>query len=61
MYYHGRLEDGTQMTRVAVYSDGIHFTSHDDILGNPSALEYFNFETEIPRIQRRLQTNRSGT
>ena len=26
MYYHGRLEDGTQMTRVAVSNDGLHFT-----------------------------------
>ncbi len=35
MYYHGRLEDGTQMTRVAVSNDGLHFTPRQEILGNP--------------------------
>jgi hypothetical protein len=35
MYYHGRLEDGTQMTRVAVSRDGLHFTPRQEILGNP--------------------------
>ena len=34
MYYHGRLEDGTQMTRVAVSRDGLHFTPRAEILGN---------------------------
>ena len=35
MYYHGRLEDGTQMTRVAVSNDGLHFTPRQEMLGNP--------------------------
>ncbi len=34
LYYHGRLKDGTQRTRVAVSRDGLHFTPRDEILGN---------------------------
>ncbi len=37
MYYHGLESDGRQYTRVAVSSDGLHFTAQEEILG----LAYF--------------------
>jgi len=35
LYYHGLLEDGTQMTRLAVSRDGIHFDPRPEILSPP--------------------------
>jgi hypothetical protein len=35
MYYHGRLEDGSQASRVAVSTDGKHFTARAEVLGAP--------------------------
>jgi hypothetical protein len=33
MYYHGIIEDRTQVSRVATSNDGIHFEAHEPILG----------------------------
>ncbi|MEM7116086.1 MAG: hypothetical protein AAF614_26835 [Chloroflexota bacterium] len=33
LYYHGRLANGAQMTRVALSSDGLRFQPHPDVLG----------------------------
>jgi len=33
MFFHGRLDDGTQATRLAVSRDGIHFTVEKELLG----------------------------
>ena len=35
LYYHGRLADGRQRTRVALSTDGIHFEVQDEIIGLP--------------------------
>lgn len=35
LYYHGMLENGTQATRVAVSSDGLHFTARPEVLARP--------------------------
>jgi hypothetical protein len=35
MYYHGLDAFGVQVTRVATSADGIHFTAHAQVLGNP--------------------------
>lgn len=35
MYYHGMLENGTQVTRVATSDDGLHFTARPEILARP--------------------------
>ncbi len=35
LYYHGRLADGTQATRVAISEDGINFIAQPEILGLP--------------------------
>ena len=35
MYYHGLLADGTQLSRVALSTDGIHFTARPGILTTP--------------------------
>ena len=35
MYYHGRHNDGRQLTRVATSSDGLNFTAHEELLGPP--------------------------
>lgn len=35
MYYHGLLEDGRQVTRVALSPDGLHFEARPEILGHP--------------------------
>lgn len=35
LYYHGLLEDRTQMTRLAVSRDGIHFNPRPEILSPP--------------------------
>jgi len=37
LYYHGRLEDGTQATRVAISTDGLNFVAQPEVLG----LAYF--------------------
>ena len=37
LYYHGRLEDGTQATRVAISTDGLSFVAQPEVLG----LAYF--------------------
>jgi hypothetical protein len=34
MYYHGILANRQQVTRVALSSDGIHFTAREEIVGN---------------------------
>lgn len=33
LYYHGRHTNGMQLTRVALSSDGLHFTARDELLG----------------------------
>lgn len=35
LYYHGRLADGQQMTRVATSTDGLIFLAQPEILGRP--------------------------
>lgn len=35
MYYHGRLEDGQQATRVAISHDGLRFKALPQVLGRP--------------------------
>jgi hypothetical protein len=35
LYYHGRLEDGRQRSRVAISRDGINFTARMEIIGLP--------------------------
>lgn len=35
LYYHGRLENGLQMTRVALSKDGLLFKARPEILGQP--------------------------
>ena len=35
LYYHGRMRDGRQRTRVAVSADGVRFESRENILGLP--------------------------
>ncbi len=35
LYYHGRLADGTQVTRVAISYDGLHFIAQPEVLGLP--------------------------
>ncbi len=35
LYYHGLLDDGDQLTRVALSPDGLSFTARPDILGPP--------------------------
>jgi len=35
LYYHGRLHDGRQRTRVALSADGLRFEARDEILGLP--------------------------
>jgi len=45
MYFHGQLENGDQVTRVAVSKDGIFFSVKEAILGPPyfRAFEYNNW------------------
>jgi hypothetical protein len=33
LYYHGRMADGIQTTRVATSEDGLHFDAHPQVLG----------------------------
>ncbi len=35
LYYHGRLEDGRQRSRVALSRDGLKFTARMEIIGSP--------------------------
>ena len=35
LYYHGRLSDGRQVTRVAISDDGLSFTAQPEVLGLP--------------------------
>jgi len=35
LYYHGRLANGTQATRVAISNEGLNFTAQAEILGLP--------------------------
>ena len=35
LYYHGRMPDGRQATRVALSSDGLHFVAREPLLGHP--------------------------
>jgi hypothetical protein len=35
MYYHGLLENGHQLSRVAISSDGLHFSARDYLIGLP--------------------------
>lgn len=35
LYYHGRMHNGLQRTRVAISTDGIHFQARPEILGLP--------------------------
>lgn len=35
LYYHGRMQDGSQQTRVAISADGLHFTASGDPLTGP--------------------------
>jgi len=35
LYYHGRLEDGRQRSRVALSRDGLNFTARMEIIGSP--------------------------
>ena len=35
LYYHGRLEDGRQRTRVALSRDALNFTARMEIIGSP--------------------------
>lgn len=35
LYYHGRLQNGLQRTRVAISRDGLHFDADDEILALP--------------------------
>ena len=35
IYYHGRLEDGTQASRVAISTDGLRFSGRAEVLGAP--------------------------
>jgi len=35
LYYHGRMHNGLQRSRVALSADGLHFTPRDEILGLP--------------------------
>jgi hypothetical protein len=61
MYYHGRHTDGSQLTRVAVSSDGLHFTARDELLG----LSYFRVFWRAPywyalAMPGRLSRSRTG-
>ncbi len=35
MYYHGLLKDGTQLSRIAISTDGIHFTAKPELIATP--------------------------
>ena len=35
LYYHGRIKNGEQHTRVALSTDGLNFTPRDELLGRP--------------------------
>ena len=35
LYYHGRLEDGRQRSRVALSRDGLNFTARMEVIGSP--------------------------
>lgn len=35
LYYHGRLQNGLQRTRVALSSDGLNFSAQEELLGLP--------------------------
>ena len=35
LYYHGRLDNGLQRTRVALSDDGLNFSTQGDVLGQP--------------------------
>lgn len=35
MYYHGRLVDGVQVSRVASSADGLNFIAHPEVIGRP--------------------------
>ena len=49
MYYHGLLENGDQVTRVAVSKDGLNFKSKKLILG-PSYFRVFRFNSFFMRL-----------
>ena len=59
MYYHGLLENGRQMTRVASSKDGIHFVPEPDIISFPylRVFEYdeFYYAMSMPGIFYRSQ------
>jgi len=42
LYYHGRETDGTQVTRVAISDDGLHFRARTEVLG-PSYFRVFTY------------------
>ena len=47
MYYHGLEEAGTQVTRVATSSDGIHFAAQPKVLVGRSYLRVFGHRGEV--------------
>ena len=43
MYYHGLERFGSQVSRVAVSKDGLHFTAHEEIIVDRSYLRVFPY------------------
>lgn len=64
MYYHGMLEDGNQMSRVAVSSDGINFKAKPELLTSPylRMFKYRNmyYGISMPGLFNRSKDGRSG-
>lgn len=59
LYYHGRLSDGTQATRVAVSVDGLNFIAQAEVLGLPYfrvfKQEEFYYAMAMPGVMYRSQ------
>ena len=58
LYYHGRLGNGLQRTRVALSADGLHFEAGDEILGLPY-LRIFEHENSFYGLAMPAQLYRS--
>ncbi len=58
LYYHGRMQNGVQRSRVALSSDGIHFSARDEILAD-SYLRIFRSDGWFYAIAMPAQLYRS--
>ena len=59
LYFHGRLEDGSQRTRVAVSKDGLQFYAREPILAN-AYLRMFRHGTRFFGLAMPAQLYRSA-